>query len=245
MPKTTKMTKAKAKKKPVRKKAVKKTPPKKAAPGKMKVKKEAPPKKAAGKTTGRKMVARKKAASKKASSKRAAKGKAARKRSVTGQAGSRKVRVTPALKGRTKKRGKKAPAESSESVRLPGEIGIIPLRDTVIFPYMIAPLVIGRPKSLHLVDEAANTDRMVGLATQVKPDTEEPTPSDLHGVGTAATILKMLKFPDGSTRVLVQGTSRIRIKRYSKREPYLRAEIEPVPEVPDTSVETQALLRSV
>jgi len=110
---------------------------------------------------------------------------------------------------------------------------------------MIAPLVIGRPKSLHLVDEAANTDRMVGLGTQIRPDTEEPAPADLHGVGTAATILKMLKFPDGSTRVLVQGTSRIKIKRYAQREPYLRAEIEPVPEMPDTTVETQALLRSV
>jgi ATP-dependent Lon protease len=110
---------------------------------------------------------------------------------------------------------------------------------------MIAPLVIGRTRSLHLVDEAANTDRMVGLATQFKPDVEVPTPSDLHGVGTAATILKMLKFPDGSTRVLVQGTSRIRLGSYSQEEPYLMAGVEPVPEVSDTTVETQALLRSV
>jgi ATP-dependent Lon protease len=143
------------------------------------------------------------------------------------------------------RKSKKAAEAPPEAVRLPSDIGIIPLRDTVIFPYMIAPLVIGRPRSLQLVDEAANTDRMVGLATQIRPDIEDPSPSDLRGVGTAATILKMLKFPDGSTRVLVQGTSRIRIGAYTEREPYLKAKIEPVPEAVDTSVETQALLRSV
>jgi ATP-dependent Lon protease len=133
----------------------------------------------------------------------------------------------------------------SETPRLPSELGIIPLRDTVIFPYMIAPLVIGRAKSLHLVDEAANTDRIVGLATQVRPDIEDPGSGDLNTVGTAATILKMLKFPDGSTRVLVQGASRVRLKAFTQKEPYFKAQIEPVPETSDASVETQALLRSV
>lgn len=140
-----------------------------------------------------------------------------------------------------KKRGREEPEPSS----VPSEIGIIPLRDTVIFPYMIAPLVIGRTRSLRLVDEASNSNRMVGLATQTRPDTESPAPSDLHLIGTAATILKMLKFPDGSTRILVQGVSRIKIKSYSQEEPYLKARIEPVPEVADSTVETQALLRNI
>ena len=90
-----------------------------------------------------------------------------------------------------------------EVAKLPSRLGIIPLRDTVIFPYMIAPLVIGRPRSLNLVDEAANSDRMVGLATQLRPDIEVPSPSDLYTVGTAATILKMLKLPDGNVSALV------------------------------------------
>jgi ATP-dependent Lon protease len=135
--------------------------------------------------------------------------------------------------------------EESEPPNIPSELGIIPLRDTVIFPYMIAPLVIGRTRSLRLVDEASNADRAVGLATQTRPDTESPAPTDLHSIGTAATILKMLKFPDGSTRILVQGVSRIRIKSYAQEEPYLKAKIEPVPEVPDGTVETQALLRTI
>jgi ATP-dependent Lon protease len=127
---------------------------------------------------------------------------------------------------------------------LPKELGVIPLRDTVIFPYMIAPLVIGRQKSLRLVDEAANGDRTIGLATQVRPDIETPSPSDLYQVGTAATILKMLKFPDGSTRLLVQGIARIRLKEFTQEEPYLKALVEEIPEVSDESVEVQALLRN-
>lgn len=162
--------------------------------------------------------------------------------------GKKRERISRPSRTKVKARlAKSAPKPDGEfeAVKLPPELGIIPLRDTVIFPYMIAPLVIGRPRSLNLVDEAANGDRMVGLATQLKPDIEEPSPSDLHTVGTAATILKMLKFPDGSTRVLVQGTSRVKVKSYSQEQPYLRAEIEAVPEVGDMDVETQALLRSV
>jgi len=147
-----------------------------------------------------------------------------------------------ARKKSARKRSRKTESEASG---LPEELGIIPLRDTVIFPYMIAPLVIGRARSLQLVDEAANGDRIIALATQLKPDIEVPSPSDLYKVGTAAMILKMLKFPDGSTRILVQGTSRIKIKDFVQEEPYLKAKIEPVPEVTDTSVETQALLRTV
>jgi ATP-dependent Lon protease len=148
----------------------------------------------------------------------------------------------PRRKRTRKVAGRAEPSQPVETPRLPSELGIIPLRDTVIFPYMIAPLVIGRSKSLHLVDEAANTDRMVGLATQIKPDIEDPGTADLSAVGTAATILK---FPDGSTRVLVQGSSRIKLVSFSQENPYFRAQIEPVPELADTSVETQALLRSV
>jgi len=161
---------------------------------------------------------------------------------------ARKVKTArkPKTRRQPKRRSRRKVSRKPElETGLPDELGIIPLRDTVIFPYMIAPLVIGRARSLQLVDEAANGDRMIGLATQLKPDIEVPSPSDLYQVGTAAMILKMLKFPDGSTRILVQGTSRIRIKSFIQEEPYLKAKIESVPEVTDTSVETQALLRTV
>ncbi|MFH1219317.1 MAG: endopeptidase La [Candidatus Eisenbacteria bacterium] len=150
-----------------------------------------------------------------------------------------------ASKGKKKKLNKKKSQEEPEQPKIPSELGIIPLRDTVIFPYMIAPLVIGRTRSLRLVDEASNSDRMVGLATQTRPDTENPAPCDLHTIGIAATILKMLKFPDGSTRILVQGVSRVKIKAYAQEEPYLKARVEPVPETQESTVEIQALLRTI
>jgi ATP-dependent Lon protease len=172
------------------------------------------------------------------------KSRSAKPKKVKSQSTNEKNSKVKTAARRKRRRKAKGPADV-DAVRLPTNLGVIPLRDTVIFPYMIAPLVIGRARSLHLIDEAANADRMVALATQHKPDTETPVPSDLHTVGTAATILKMLKFPDGSTRVLVQGTSRIRIGSYFQEQPYLRADIEGVPELSDTTVETQALLRSV
>jgi ATP-dependent Lon protease len=201
--------------------------------------------KAATKKSAVKKTARKRA--RKAATKKSAVKKTARKPAGKKVARKRTVKKSAEVKGKRarKRKPRKAKAQKVETPRLPSELGIIPLRDTVIFPYMIAPLVIGRAKSLHLVDEAANTDRMVGLATQIKPDVEDPGIGDLNAVGTAATILKMLKFPDGSTRVLVQGASRIRLRSFTQREPYFRAEIDPVPEVGDASVETQALLRSV
>jgi ATP-dependent Lon protease len=205
------------------------------------------PRRASGKPAGKGRSAPKKAKRKPAKKTRAAPaGKVSAKLSKS--RAKKRERISGPTRTKVRARlAKRAPKPDGEfdAVKLPPDLGIIPLRDTVIFPYMIAPLVIGRPRSLNLVDEAANGDRMVGLATQVKPDIEVPSPSDLHAVGTAATILKMLKFPDGSTRVLVQGTSRIRIKSYSQEQPYLRAEIEAVPEVGEMDVETQALLRSV
>jgi ATP-dependent Lon protease len=180
----------------------------------------------------------------KAKKSRSAKSKTVKSRTAKAKVAKAKVAKTRTLARRKRKRKSKG-AVDVDAVRVPSNLGIIPLRDTVIFPYMIAPLVIGRARSLHLIDEAANADRMVALATQHQPDTETPVPGDLHQVGTAATILKMLKFPDGSTRVLVQGTSRIRIGSYVQEQPYLRADIEGVPELSDTTVETQALLRSV
>jgi ATP-dependent Lon protease len=196
--------------------------------------------KKSGKSTRRKKTSRAAPAGKKSTARKTGGGGKGRKSGKPAR-----TKKAPGRAGRRAKADKGTRDMEPEGIRLPGELGIIPLRDTVIFPYMIAPLVIGRAKSLQLVDQAANTDRLVGLAAQARPDVEEPTPKDLNTVGTAATILKMLKFPDGSTRVLVQGTSRIKIESFIQEKPYLKARISPIPEMADTTVETQALLRSV
>jgi ATP-dependent Lon protease len=189
-----------------------------------------------GGRTGRKMGKKSVKKSAKKTAGKAGKKKAPARRHETGPAVVKTASVDDA--------GMLVDPSASRAQRLAGELGIIPLRDTVIFPYMIAPLVIGRQKSLRLVDEAANGDRTIGLATQVRPDIEMPGPADLYHVGTAATILKMLKFPDGSTRLLVQGIARIRVKDFTQEDPYLKATVEEVPEVVDESVEAQALLRN-
>jgi ATP-dependent Lon protease len=128
-----------------------------------------------------------------------------------------------------------------EEVTVPSEVGLIPLRDAVIFPHLVAPLVIGRPKSLVLVDEAVAGDRVVGLVVQ-RNDKDDPEVEDLYSVGTAAVILKMLKFPDKTTRLLVQGISRIRIGKYTQSEPFFRARVTAVPPKGNATIKVKALM---
>jgi len=133
-------------------------------------------------------------------------------------------------------------AQASE-VAVPDEIGILPLRDAVIFPHLVAPLVIGRPKSLTLVDEAVGGDRVVGLVVQRNQE-EDPSIDDLYAVGTAAVILKLLKFPDKTTRLLVQGISRIRISEFLQTDPFFRARVTREASRVRMSLEVKALMRS-
>ncbi len=130
-----------------------------------------------------------------------------------------------------------------EEVTVPGELGIIPLRDAVIFPHLVAPLVIGRPKSLVLVDEAVAGERIVGLVVQ-RNEKEDPAAEDLYGVGTAAVILKMLKFPDGTTRLLVQGISRFKLSKMLQNEPYFKARVLAISPDSRPSLKIKALMRS-
>src|SRR5207244_3005540 len=98
-------------------------------------------------------------------------------------------------------------------------------RGVVIFPSAIVPLLISRGPSLRLVEEALGGDRMLGLFSQKNPEEEHPEPEGLYSRGTAGRILKMLKYPDGSVRILVQGLKRIEVIGYTQREPYFRAKV--------------------
>src|ERR687889_2872743 len=110
-------------------------------------------------------------------------------------------------------------AESIEAVdggehqlQIPESLPVLPLRDIVIYPFMIVPLFVSREKSIRAVDEALGENRMILLASQRDLDKEEPTGDDLYRVGTVAVIMRMLKLPDGRTRILVQGLARARIE---------------------------------
>src|ERR1043165_9003911 len=101
-----------------------------------------------------------------------------------------------------------AGGNEEQQLQIPGELPLLPLRDIVIYPFMIVPLFVSREKSIRAVDEALGENRMILLASQKDLDKEEPTGEDLYGIGTVAVIMRMLKLPDGRIRILVQGLAR-------------------------------------
>src|ERR1044072_2665891 len=113
-----------------------------------------------------------------------------------------------------------APARVSAH-SLPQTLPILGLSDIVIFPGMVAPLLVETPQSIKLIDDVVSGDRLLGVALQKNPEAENPSPEEMHEVGCAARLLKMLKFPDNTVRVLVEGLWRIQIKQYTDRSPYL------------------------
>src|SRR5262245_36175642 len=136
---------------------------------------------------------------------------------------------------------------SDERVQIPSNLPVLPLRDIVIFPFMIVPLFVQRERSMRAIDQALAENRMIMLVAQRDLEKEEPTGSDLYNVGTAATVLRMLKMPDGRLRILIQGLSRARVTRFEDGLPYLQAHIEPLSDLePDIDeLEMEALGRNV
>ncbi len=109
---------------------------------------------------------------------------------------------------------------------LPSEIGILPVRNTVLFPGVIIPITVGRQKSIRLVKKAYKGDRTLGVIAQKNPKADEPGSADLYTVGTIAKIIKMLVLPDGNTTIIIQGKSRFNVTEFKKDEPYIVAKIE-------------------
>jgi ATP-dependent Lon protease len=130
---------------------------------------------------------------------------------------------------------------------VPGEVPVLPLRDTVLFPNSFMPLAVARESSVRLIDEAIAGAKIIGVFTQRDPAQEDPGQGDLHEVGTLTHIHKMFKLPDGSLRLIVQGLTRIRLDRLVSTRPYLRAEISPVTDVlrESDALEIDALERNV
>src|SRR5260221_12010399 len=127
---------------------------------------------------------------------------------------------------------------------LPEVMPILGLSDIVIFPGMVAPLLVETAQSIHLIDDVVGGDRLLGVVLQRKPEVENPLPQDMYEVGCAARVLKMLKFPDNTVRVLVEGLWRTRIKDYESAAPYLRARIELARDIKEDSIELTALYRN-
>jgi ATP-dependent Lon protease len=121
---------------------------------------------------------------------------------------------------------------------------VLPLRDIVVFPYMIVPLFVGRDKSINALEEVMRSDKHILLAAQKNAGDDDPATDAIYPVGTLASVLQLLKLPDGTVKVLVEGTSRARITRYTENPDYFEAEVEQVPEETGAKDEIEALARS-
>jgi ATP-dependent Lon protease len=128
---------------------------------------------------------------------------------------------------------------------LPDALPILPLRETVTYPETLTPLAVGQERSINLVNDVLSGNRMLAMVASRDPDNDRPGPDDLFDVGVAGTVARMMKVPDGTLRILVQGSERIRITGYVTEEPYLVARIEEVPDVLEPSTELEALARNV
>jgi ATP-dependent Lon protease len=129
----------------------------------------------------------------------------------------------------------------------PGRIlPLLPLRDIVIFPHMVAPLFVGRPKSVAALSKAMDTaDKHIFLATQNKAGIDNPTEKDIHQVGVIGTVLQLLRLPDGTVKALVEGQVRGRIKRFIRADDFFQVELAPIPEALGSAASVEALSRSI
>src|ERR1700755_2093595 len=117
------------------------------------------------------------------------------------------------------------PADGEQQLQIPSELPVLPLRDIVIYPFMIVPLFVSREKSIRAVDEALGENRMILLASQKDLDKEEPTAEALSKEGSAAVIMRMLKLPDGRIRILVQGLARAHVESVEDTGEFLRTKL--------------------
>ena len=121
---------------------------------------------------------------------------------------------------------------------------VLPLRDIVVFPYMIVPLFVGREKSINALEEVMRADKQILLAAQKNAGDDDPAPDAIYQMGTLASVLQLLKLPDGTVKVLVEGTARAKVVRYVDNADYFEAEVERVAEAVGSKDEIEALARS-
>ncbi|HJL28424.1 MAG TPA: endopeptidase La [Polyangiaceae bacterium LLY-WYZ-15_(1-7)] len=124
-------------------------------------------------------------------------------------------------------------------------VPLLPLRDIIVFPHMVVPLFVGREKSINALEEAMSHEKEILLAAQKKAKTNDPTPDDIFQMGTVGTIIQLLRLPDGTVKVLVEGKRRARIQRFIPNEEFFLCEVENVAEESEAGVEVEALMRSV
>ncbi len=157
----------------------------------------------------------------------------------------RRARRNPSGKGSGKRGDEPRERAGREPGRRSNRLPLLPLRSDLVFPQTVVPLVVNRPSGIRLVDEIHAGERLMGLASQLHPEVDDPGMADLYPTICVGTVLKMLKFPDGSTRIVCQGQTRARLVGVVQTEPYLIAEVEPLEEEEERGVEIDALIHHV
>ena len=139
------------------------------------------------------------------------------------------------------------PETGAEQLRIPRKLPVLPLRDLVVYPFIILPLSISRDISINAVDQALSGSRMILLLSQKDAEVDDPTPDDLYSVGTVGVIMRLLKLPDERVRVLVQGVARAQVTGFQKGLPHISASLKRVvePQADKASLPQQAMMRSV
>src|SRR5216117_1669102 len=142
---------------------------------------------------------------------------------------------------RNEKRDSREAPPQAGGLRVP----LLPLRDIIVFPHMVVPLFVGRQKSIRALEEAMNKQKFILLAAQKDAKTNDPAEDDIYRVGTLGTVVQLLRLPDGTVKVLVEGKKRARVMRYLSNAEYFLVEAEALEEVCNKSTEVEALIRSV
>src|SRR5437870_11484066 len=142
---------------------------------------------------------------------------------------------------RNEKRDPRETSPQTGGLRVP----LLPLRDIIVFPHMVVPLFVGRQKSIRALEEAMNKQKFILLAAQKDAKTNDPAEDDIYRVGTLGTVVQLLRLPDGTVKVLVEGKKRARVTRYLSNAEYFLVEAEALEEVCNKSTEVEALIRSV
>src|SRR6202161_3461642 len=124
-------------------------------------------------------------------------------------------------------------------------VPLLPLRDIIVFPHMVSQLFVGRERSINALDAAMTRDKDIFLAAQKNAKTNEPSPDDIFQVGTLGTVMQLLRLPDCTVKVLVEGKRRAKVKRFAQTDEFFLVDVEEVGEGWEHGVEVEALMRSV
>ena len=134
---------------------------------------------------------------------------------------------------------------SEDETPFPDQLPLLPLRDVVVFPYMVTPLLVGRTRSVAALEAAMTRDKYICVIAQHEPDVEEPAPVDLYGVGTVIKILQIIRTPDDTLKILVEGVARVAVTEFIEAEDYGEVCVTPLPETVEDGPEVEALSRSI